>query len=63
MRLGGLSTSSGQATRMQREATDLAGIALGCIRIGWDRLQRRHLAPGLRTGSDAVGDRTHPQRF
>jgi len=25
-------------------------------------LQRRHLAPGLRTDSDAVGDRTHPQR-
>jgi hypothetical protein len=25
-------------------------------------LQRRHLASGLRTGSDAVGDRIHPQR-
>ena len=32
----------------------------GCAR--WDRLPRRHLASGLRTGSDAVGDRIHPQR-
>ena len=30
--------------------------------VGWDRLQRHHLAPSLRAGGDAVGDRTHPQR-
>ena len=47
---------------MQRETADLAGVAFGRIRIGGDRLQRRHLAPGLRAGGDAVGDRTHPQR-
>jgi len=47
---------------MQRETADRAGVGLGRIRIGGDRLQRRHLAPGLRAGGDAVGDRTHPQR-
>ena len=62
VRLGGPSTSSGQATRMQPETADLAGVAFGRVRIGWDLLQRRHLAPGLRTGSDAVGDRAQPQR-
>ena len=52
----------GRNTRMQRETADLAGVAFERIRIGGDRLQRRHLAPGLRAGGDAVGDRTHPQR-
>jgi hypothetical protein len=60
----------GGHARVQREPADLAGpstwlrsgIALQRIRIGRQRLQRRHLATGVRAGGDAVGDRTHPQR-
>jgi len=51
----------GGDARMQRETADLAGVAFQRAVIGGDRLRRRHLAPGLRAGDDAVGDRTHPR--
>ena len=51
----------GRDARMQREAANLAGVAFRRAVIGGDRLQRRDLAPGVRTGGNAVGDRTHPQ--
>lgn len=52
----------GRRARVQREPADLAGIALQRIRIGRQRLKCRQLAPGVRAGGDAVGDRVHPQR-
>jgi len=51
----------GGDARMQRETADLANVAFRRAVIGWGRLQRRHLAPGVRAGGDAIGDRTHPQ--
>ncbi len=47
---------------MQREAADLAGIALQRACVTGQCLQRDDLAASVATGGDAVGHRTHPQR-
>lgn len=46
---------------MQREAADLAGIALQRACVTGQCLQRDDLAASVATGGDAVGHRTHPQ--
>jgi len=46
---------------MQREAADLAGVALQRACVTGQCLQRDDLAASVATGGDAVGHRTHPQ--